>query len=131
MTAPKISVAHVALWTCDLDRLCAFWVRVFGATAGAPYHSQNRPGYSSRFLRFAGGPTLEMMTGPWVYETPRGETAGYAHLALSVGSAAEVDRIAALMAHEGALASAPRQTGDGFYEAVIRDPDGNLIEIIV
>ncbi|HEE0241674.1 TPA: glyoxalase/bleomycin resistance/extradiol dioxygenase family protein, partial [Serratia marcescens] len=30
---------------------------------------------------------------------------------------------------EGILLSAPRWTGDGFYEAVIRDPDGNAIEI--
>ena len=129
MTTDKISIAHAALWTRDLERLCAFWVRVFGATAGEIYRSQNRPGYSSRFLRFADGPTLEVMTGPWVHEAPRGETAGYAHLALSIGSAAAVDRIAALMAQEGALASAPLHTGDGFYEAVIRDPDGNLIEI--
>ena len=25
---------------------------------------------------------------------------------------------------------APRTTGDGYYEAVIADPDGNLIEIV-
>ncbi|WP_244748381.1 hypothetical protein [Mesorhizobium sp. 131-3-5] len=25
--------------------------------------------------------------------------------------------------------AAPRLTGDGFYEAVIEDPDGNLIEV--
>ncbi|MFO5517270.1 glyoxalase/bleomycin resistance/extradiol dioxygenase family protein, partial [Klebsiella pneumoniae] len=24
----------------------------------------------------------------------------------------------------------PRTTGDGYYEAVIADPDGNLIEIV-
>ena len=26
--------------------------------------------------------------------------------------------------------SAPRMTGDGFYEAVIADPDGNRIELV-
>ena len=30
----------------------------------------------------------------------------------------------------GILSSPPRTTGDGYYEAVIADPDGNLIEIV-
>ena len=30
----------------------------------------------------------------------------------------------------GILISPPRTTGDGYYEAVIADPDGNLIEIV-
>jgi lactoylglutathione lyase len=30
----------------------------------------------------------------------------------------------------GILVSPPRTTGDGYYEAVIKDPDGNLIEIV-
>ena len=33
------------------------------------------------------------------------------------------------MAGLGLLASPPRWTGDGFYEAVTSDPEGNLIEI--
>ncbi|MFO5512229.1 glyoxalase/bleomycin resistance/extradiol dioxygenase family protein, partial [Klebsiella pneumoniae] len=28
------------------------------------------------------------------------------------------------------LISPPRTTGDGYFEAVIADPDGNLIEIV-
>ena len=27
------------------------------------------------------------------------------------------------------VASAPRQTGDGYYEAVVLDPEGNRVEI--
>jgi lactoylglutathione lyase len=33
-------------------------------------------------------------------------------------------------AAQGILVSPPRTTGDGYYEAVIKDPDGNLIEIV-
>lgn len=124
-----IRVAHVAIWTTDIDRLCGFWARVFGAKVGAAYHSRNRPGFTSRFLSFTDGPTLEVMSGPWVAPSPPGERAGYTHLALSVGSRQEVDAIAQAMETEQALLSGPRWTGDGFYEAVIRDPDGNLIEI--
>ena len=25
----------------------------------------------------------------------------------------------------------PRRTGDGYYESIVRDPDGNLVELTV
>jgi len=28
------------------------------------------------------------------------------------------------------IRSEPRQTGDGYFEAVVEDPDGNSVEII-
>ena len=55
---------------------------------------------------------------------------GWAHLALSVGGAEQVDAIAQRAGAAGILISPPRTTGDGYYEAVIADPDGNLIEIV-
>ncbi|MFO5569242.1 VOC family protein, partial [Klebsiella pneumoniae] len=51
-------------------------------------------------------------------------------LALSVGGAEQVDAIAQRAGAAGILISPPRTTGDGYYEAVIADPDGNLIEIV-
>ncbi|VTR35008.1 Uncharacterised protein [Serratia fonticola] len=54
---------------------------------------------------------------------------GWAHIALSLGSEALVDELAQRAKQEGILQAAPRWTGDGFYEAIIRDPDGNAIEI--
>lgn len=125
-----MKVAHVALWTRDLDALCAFWARVFGAQVGKVYESRNRPGYRSRFLTFAEGPSVEVMAGPWVGGATADETSGYAHLALSLGSRPAVDLLADAMRGEGRLVSGPRLTGDGYYEAVLRDPDGNLIEIL-
>ncbi len=38
--------------------------------------------------------------------------------------------MAARAVEKGILVAAPRRTGDGYYEAIIRDPDGNLIELI-
>lgn len=122
-------IAHVALWTTDLEATCGFWERVFGATAGPLYASRNRPGFESRFLKFAEGASFEVMTGPWVTAGDDVERGGYAHVAVSVGSEDEVNRLASLMKTEEALVSGPRWTGDGFYEAVIRDPGGALIEI--
>lgn len=123
-------MAHVALWTRDLDALCAFWARALGAQVGAIYQSRNRPGYTSRFLSFQDGPSVEVMSGPWVGDAARDEATGYAHLAFTLGSRAAVDQLADTMRAEGRLVSGPRLTGDGFYEAVLRDVDGNLIEIV-
>jgi lactoylglutathione lyase len=125
---------HVALWTRDrdtLERLRAFYAEHFGARAGARYESARRPGFASYFLTFPdGGARLELMTAPGVADRGRGEALGYAHLALALGSRAAVDAAAARLAAAGApVASPPRLTGDGYYEAVVVDPDGNTIEI--
>lgn len=124
-----MKIAHVALWTRDIDRLCGFWAAVFGAEVGALYESRNRPGYRSRFITVGVGASIEIMTGPWVASIEASERVGYAHVALSLGSKEAVDGFAELRAAAGTLVSGPRTTGDGFYEAVIRDPDGNLVEV--
>jgi lactoylglutathione lyase len=126
-------ITHIALWTADLERMTAFWAEMFDAIPGGLYHSARRPGFSSRFLRLPEGPTLELMTAPWLAGDidPGRERPGWAHVAISVGSESKVRDLAARLTEEGALVSPPRLTGDGYYEAVVRDPDGNLIEITV
>ena len=125
-------IGHVALWTRDVERLSAFWVETFGAEIGERYESARRPGFVSRFLSLVDGPTIEIMQGPWI-GSPEGmvERAGYAHLALSLGSREAVDAMATEAALKNILVSPPRMTGDGFYEAVLKDPDGNIIEIMI
>ena len=123
-------IAHVALWTPDIERSAAFWEHHFGAEVGPLYHSARRPGFTSRFLKLADGAELELMAAPWVErEGSAEERHGWAHIAVSVGSQEEVRALAARLEQEGLLVSAPRMTGDGFYEAVARDPDSNLVEI--
>lgn len=123
-------IAHVALWTADLERLCGFWAETFGATVGDLYESARRPGFVSRFLYLKDGPSIEVMQGPWIEALDeQSERQGYAHLALSLGSREAVDELAAKAASSGILLSRARMTGDGFYEAVLQDPDGNPIEI--
>ncbi|WP_114392056.1 VOC family protein [Oleisolibacter albus] len=127
-------IAHVALWTPDLDRAVAFWTRHFGAEAGPPYRSTRRVGFCSRFLTLGDGARLELMTGPWIApgdDGPGADRTGWAHIAVSLGSEAAVRTLADRLAAEGLLVSPPRRTGDGYYEAVVRDPDGTLVEITV
>lgn len=123
-------LAHVALWTTDLDAAADFWQRYFQAEVGAPYHSRRRAGFCSRFVSLpGGGPRIELMSLPALARAPAAEHSGWDHVAVSLGSAEAVDALAARCAHDGLLLSPPRQTGDGFYEAVIRMPDGAPVEI--
>lgn len=124
---------HFALWTTDLERLKAFYVTYFGATAGEKYVNPTR-GFESYFLSFAGGARLEIMTQPSVAsERPLGApAAGYAHLAIAVGSVERVEALTETLRSAGfTIAGAPRWTGDGYYESVVLDPDGNVIELTV
>lgn len=124
-----MKLAHIALWTRDLDAAVAFWQTLFAATVGAPYRSQRRPGFVSRFAVLPGGVQIELMTGPWIGAEPDAERPGWDHIALSLGSAEAVDALAARCREDGCLVSGPRTTGDGFYEAVLATPDGTRIEI--
>jgi len=126
-----MKIAHIALWTADLDGLCRFWAETFGVVVGDLYESARRPGFCSRFLTLKDGPSIEVMQGPWITREVLEERQGYAHLALSLGSREAVDAMTAQAAASGILMSPARMTGDGFYEAVLKDPDGNLIEITI
>jgi 2-haloacid dehalogenase len=122
LEAASPRMEHAAAWVGDLERARAFYERWFKATAGPMYSSAKRD-FKSYFLSLGTGPRIELMKSP-------GEASGPAHLAISVGSRAAVDRLIKEMEAAGVrVVSAPRITGDGYYEAVIADTEGNLIEI--
>ena len=118
------------MWVRDIDRVAAFYVRYFGARVGELYQNP-RKGFASRFLEFGTGARLEIMTRTDVERrAPPRELLGFAHVALAVGDEAAVDALAARFAADGRrLTRGPRRTGDGYYECVVRDPEGNRVEI--
>ena len=60
------------------------------------------------------------------------EQLGYAHLAIATGSESAVDALTARLSADGhTIVAGPRRTGDGYYESVALDPEGNRIEITV
>jgi lactoylglutathione lyase len=124
-------IEHLAVWASDLERLRAFYERYFGATAGGRYASATRPGFTSYFLTFPdGGARLELMALPDLAPPPPAPARGYAHLAVTVGSPTAVDALARRLRADGVpIVSGPRWTGDGYYEVVVEDPDGNLVEL--
>ena len=60
------------------------------------------------------------------------ENIGLIHFAISVGSKKEVDELKEALRDDGyRVVGEPRTTGDGYYESVVLDPDGNRIEITI
>ncbi len=126
-----MNIAHVALWTRQLDAQRAFWRDFFAARNNEKYASKNRVGFESYFMTLTSGPTIELMSVPELADAPgSAEFVGWAHIAINVGNVAAVDEMAEKARQQGRLASAARWTGDGFYEAVILDPDNNRIELV-
>jgi lactoylglutathione lyase len=125
-------IEHVALWTEDLERLSAFYHSYFNVTVGERYTNAAK-GFESRFLTFDSGARLELMRttsmSPVKHE-PAAQRMGLTHLAISVGSERAVDELTTRLRADGhTIVGNPRRTGDGYYESVVVDPDGNLIEI--
>jgi len=127
-------IEHIALWTKDIDRLCSFYETWFGAAAGNKYVNETKD-FSSCFLTFPSGVRLEIMrSGVAGNHSAMHEpvAAGYAHIAFSVGSEEAVDDLTQRINDAGyVILDGPRWTGDGYYESVVLDPDGNRIEITV
>jgi lactoylglutathione lyase len=125
-------IEHVAVWTNDLERLKQFYVSYFGASAGQKYVNPDK-GFESCFLSFSAGARLEIMMttalSPVVIE-PGAQRMGLTHLAISLGSEPLVDELTRRLKDDGfPILDGPRRTGDGYYESVVLDPDGNRIEI--
>lgn len=127
-----MKIEHLAIWTEDLERLKAFYVKYFGAAAGGKYKNP-ATGFESYFLAFSSGSRLELMSVPDLTgASTAGKRAGLAHFAVSVGGREDVVRLTDILRDDGfTVASAPRVTGDGYFESQVLDPDGNLIEITI
>jgi lactoylglutathione lyase len=125
----NVRLEHVALWVRDVERVAAFYARYFDARIGDRYENP-RKGFQSRFLEFASGARLEVMARTDVDTRAVGEQLGFAHVAVAIGSEAAVDALASVFQADGvAVLDGPRRTGDGYYECVVLDPEGNRVEV--
>jgi len=124
-----LRIEHVGLWVRDIDTVAAFYAKYFGARVGALYQNP-RKGFESRFLEFDSGARLELMTRVDVQERAEREQLGLAHIAITVPGEAAVDQLAVSLRAAGVpVLDGPRRTGDGYYECVATDPEGNRVEI--
>jgi lactoylglutathione lyase len=125
-------IEHVAVWTEDIEGLASFYQMYFGAAVGEKYVNGAK-GFESRFLTFDSGARLEIMRTtaftPLKHESAV-QKMGFTHLAFALGSEQGVDELTGRLRRDGhSILDGPRRTGDGYYESVVLDPDGNRIEI--
>lgn len=129
-----MKIEHIAVWSMDIDKLRDFYIHYFGAASNKKYINEKK-GFSSYFLSFKEGPRLELMSNNRLDILPDNGTRNYtgpAHFAFSAGSPEKVDELTALLKKDGyEVLDGPRRTGDGYYESVVLDPEGNRIEITV
>jgi len=122
---------HIAIWTFRLEELKEFYVRFLGGKSNEKYVNPKK-GFESYFISFDEGPSLELMSRPDVQNTVVEENrVGLTHLAFTFPGQEEVLRFTEEMRSEGyTIAGEPRTSGDGYFESVILDPDGNRIECV-
>jgi len=129
-----LPIEHIAIWTHDLERLRSFYETYFAGRSGAKYVNP-RKRFESYFITFASGARLELMQMPGVPPSKNDieqQFTGYIHIAFSAGSRQAVDALTDRLRADGyRVLDGPRTTGDGYYESVVLDPDGNRIEITI
>ena len=127
-----MEICHIGIYTRDIDRLADFYVRYFQGKKGGEYRRRTGD-FSSRFVTFGSGTSLELMTRPegMLRCAERSESdTGLSHVAFRLDSRPDVDALTQTMRREGVqVLSGPRVTGDGYYESCVLDPDGNRVEI--
>jgi len=126
-----MKIEHLAVWVKDIEAMKTFYTTYFNAEAGAKYHNPDKK-FTSYFLRFDSGCRLELMHRPDIRTAWNNNALGMAHFAVSLGSKNAVDQLTQRLKRNGhTIAGEARTTGDGYYESVVLDPEGNQIELTV
>jgi lactoylglutathione lyase len=124
-------IEHIALWCANLELMKDFYSNYFGGNANNRYHNPKK-GFSSFFLTFDDGSRLELMQREDIGKHDLEEKLGWAHIAFSLGTKEKVDSMTDKFRRSGfKVVGEPRVTGDGYYESVVLDPEGNKIELTV
>jgi len=125
-------IEHIAIWADDIESLKSFYQSYFGMQCSEKYVNAKKS-FTSYFLSFGDTQTrIELMNMPNISDSAvqRNMLKGLAHFAISVGSEEKVNELTERLRTDNyVIAGEPRRTGDGYYESVVLDPEGNIIEI--
>ncbi len=127
------NIQHVAIWVEHLDGIRHFYEKYFLAESGEKYINPSK-GFSSYMLSFKGGGALEIMNRHDIksLKDHKSEYLGWAHIAIGVGSREKVLELTEKLRADGyQIVGEPRTTGDGFFESVVLDAEGNRVEITI
>ncbi|NOR74143.1 MAG: glyoxalase/bleomycin resistance/extradiol dioxygenase family protein [Draconibacterium sp.] len=126
-----MKIEHIAIWVNDLEVMKDFYTKYFNMKCSNKYENPKKK-FASYFLSFDNGARIEIMFRADISEkiSNKGISNGLTHIAFSVGSIKKVDELTEVIRNNGfEIYGEPRTTGDGYYESVVLDPEGNHIEI--
>ncbi|MBP1615749.1 MAG: hypothetical protein H6Q13_3197 [Bacteroidetes bacterium] len=124
-------ISHIAIWTQQLEKLRDFYITYFGGKSNNKYVNPIK-GFESYFISFDRDTSaLEIMYRKDVTtQNIDKDCIGLTHFAFSLGSKEGVIELTERLRKGGyIIAGEPRTTGDGYFESVVLDPDGNRVEI--
>jgi lactoylglutathione lyase len=125
-----MNISHIAIYTKNLEAMKSFYCRYFGGVSNAKYTNPVK-GFESYFISFDSEPKLELMSKASIFKTAETEESlGITHIAFKLNSKqAVLDLTETLRAVGFVIACEPRTTGDGYFESLVLDPEGNRVEI--
>ena len=126
-----MNIAHIAIWTKDLEAMKNFYTKYFNGESNEKYTNPTK-GFESYFIRFESGAHLELMRKQLVDKPLETEDRlGITHIAFKLGSKDAVLSLTETLRSDGfRIVGEPRTTGDGYFESVILDVEGNRIELL-
>jgi len=126
-----MKIAHIAIWTDDLEAMKDFYTTYFDGVSNEKYVNPIKK-FESYFITFDSGARLELMHKDSIIKPlDAEERIGITHIAFSLGSTDAVLSLTERLRTDGIrIVGEPRITGDGYFESVILDVEGNRIELI-
>jgi len=126
-----MNIAHVAIWTKDLEAMKDFYIRYFKGVSNEKYLNPIKQ-FESYFISFESGTKLELMRMQSVAKPlDTEERLGITHIAFKLGSTEAVLSLTETLRSDGyKIVGEPRTSGDGYFESVVLDVEGNRVELL-
>lgn len=127
-----MKIAHIAIWTKDLESMKDFYTQYFNGDSNDIYINPIKQ-FESYLISFESGAKLELMRKQSVDKPlDTEERLGITHIAFKLGSKEAVLSLTETLRSDGfKIAGEPRTSGDGYFESVVLDVEGNRIELLV
>jgi catechol 2,3-dioxygenase-like lactoylglutathione lyase family enzyme len=125
-----MNIAHIAIWTKDLEAMKDFYTQYFKGESNEKYINPIKQ-FESYFISFESGTKLELMHKQSVDKPlDTEEHIGITHIAFKLGSENAVLSLTETLRSNGfTIVGEPRTSGDGYFESVVLDVEGNRIEL--
>ena len=126
-----MKIGHIAIWTKDMEALKEFYTHYFGGVSNEKYINPVTK-FESYFISFEAGAKLELMRKPSIdKQRASEESIGLTHIAFTLASKEAVLSLTETLRSEGfRIVGEPRTSGDGYFESVVLDAEGNRIELL-